>query len=252
MGSGIAYDAERLFATLVASLTRLGSSFHIFPALRCGADECSRLATLGAHTRDSARSVNNLPAHNRRHYFSWKLPAIKRSVVRQRPRLGGLKRPALLGIEDSYVGEVAAHQRSAAAEIEYARWPSGKEFDDPRQRNILLAVKLGDGQRQRGFQSRDAKRGGLELDLLFVGRMRGVVGGNGVHGAVGQGDQNSLAVRGRAQRRVHLEIRVVLAHVLVEQSEVVRRHFAGHPAGDASIMNAALAATHCLERLRGG
>lgn len=34
--SGMAYDDERLFADCAASLTRLGSFFHIFPVLTCG------------------------------------------------------------------------------------------------------------------------------------------------------------------------------------------------------------------------
>ena len=89
----------------------------------------------------------------------------------------------------------------------------------------MLAVKLRDRQCQRSFESGDAEGRALELDFFFVRGVRSVVGGDGVHGAVGQRDQNRFTVRGRTQWRVHLEIRVVLAHILVEQREVVRRHF---------------------------
>src|SRR5260370_1945033 len=65
----------------------------------------------------SIRPVHNLPAHNRRHHFPRKLPSIKRRVARQRPRLGGFERPALLGIEDRYVREAAADHRSASPKI---------------------------------------------------------------------------------------------------------------------------------------
>ncbi len=76
--------------------------------------------------------------------------------------------------------------------------------------------------------------------------VRSVVGGNGVHSTVRERDQNCFAVRGRAQRRVHLEVGVVFAHVFVEQREMVRRYFAG----DAGL--GALAAAHRLERVGSG
>src|SRR5208337_1602359 len=91
------------------------------------------------YTREaSIRSVHNLPTHNRNHNFPRKLPSIKRSIVRQRPRFRGFERPAFLGIEDGYVCGVAARQRATAAEIENARRASGKEFNDTRQRDLVL------------------------------------------------------------------------------------------------------------------
>src|SRR6266852_390416 len=95
-------------------------------------------------TRDTASTcaINNLPAHNRRHHLPRELPAIKRSVVRQRPRPGGFESPALLGVENSYVGEVTAGQRSAAAEIKNARWSCREELDDASERNLVFAVKF--------------------------------------------------------------------------------------------------------------
>src|SRR5208283_4549145 len=51
----------------------------------------------------SFRPIHHLPTHNRSHNFPRKLPAIKRSIPRQRPRLGSLKRPPLLRIEDSNI-----------------------------------------------------------------------------------------------------------------------------------------------------
>src|SRR5580658_9062537 len=81
-------------------------------------------------------AVNNLPAHNRRHNLPRKLPAIKRSIARQRPRLGGFKGPALLGVENGYVGEVAAFERSASAEIKNAGGSGSKKLDNARQRNL--------------------------------------------------------------------------------------------------------------------
>src|ERR1700683_5463310 len=106
---------------------------------------------------ESIRPVHNPPTHNRRHHLPHKLPAIKRSVARQRTRRRGLKRPALLGIEDGYVGEVAFGQRTSSAKIEDARWSGCQEFDDARERNLMLAVELSNRQRQRRFEAGDAE-----------------------------------------------------------------------------------------------
>src|SRR6266567_8660337 len=100
-------------------------------------------------------------------------------------RLGGLEGPALFGIEDGYVCEAAAGQRSAAGEIEDSGGAGGEKFDDARQRNFVLAMKVCNGERQRGFEPGDTEGGALEFHLLFVGGVRSVVGGDGVDGAVG-------------------------------------------------------------------
>src|SRR6267154_5707592 len=80
-------------------------------------------------------AVHDPPAHNRPHHFPRKLPTIKGRVVRHRSRFGSFKFPPLPGIEDGYVGEVAAGQRSASAKIEDTRWACGEEFDNAGQWN---------------------------------------------------------------------------------------------------------------------
>src|ERR1700730_18684806 len=101
--------------------------------------------------------MHNLPVHNRRHHLPSELPAVERSVARQGPRLGGVERPALLGVEYRDVGETAAGQGSASAEIEDASGAGGEEFYDARQRNFVLAVKLRDGQGQCSLEASDAE-----------------------------------------------------------------------------------------------
>src|ERR1700683_1077633 len=118
--------------------------------------------------RLSVFPIHNLPAHNRSHNFPRKLPPTKRSIARQRPRLGGLKCPTLFRVEYGYIAKVSALQRSAPAKIEDARRASGKEFDDARQRNLVLAVQLRYSKRQRRFESSNAEGSALELDLLFM------------------------------------------------------------------------------------
>ena len=56
--------------------------------------------------------------------------------------------------------------------------------------------------------------------------MRGVVGGDGVHVAVGDADEQRGDVLAGSQRRIHFVIRVV-ADVFVAEREMVRRDFAG-------------------------
>src|SRR5205807_7641712 len=82
--------------------------------------------------------------------------------------------------------------------------------------------------------------------LFFVDGVRGMVGGDSVHSAIGERDHDGFAVGRRAQRRIHFAVRVVFADIFVEQGEVMRRNFAGHTGLGA------LAATHGLERVRGG
>src|SRR5450631_960330 len=103
-------------------------------------------------------------------------------------RLGGVECPALLWIEDGHVGVAATRKRSAAREVEDSCGTGSKEFDDTRQRDLVFTVELCDRQGQSGFQAGDAETGSFEFDLLFVGGVRGVISGDGVHGAISEGD----------------------------------------------------------------
>ena len=141
------------------------------------------------------RAIHDPPTHNRRHHFSGQLRSVKWRVVRPGVRLRGFKSPALLRIEDRDIGMTAAGERSAASQREHPRRTRGEELDNPAERKFLLAMQVGDRQAQSGFQSGDAKRGALELDNLFMRRVRGVVGGDRVDGSVRQRDQDGLAVR---------------------------------------------------------
>ena len=79
-----------------------------------------------------------------------------------------------------------------------------------------------------------------------IRRVRSVVRGDGIDGAVSNAGANRFHIRGAAQRRIHLGIRAVRQHRFVRQREVVRRDFAGHPHA------AALGLPHHFERARGG
>ena len=107
-------------------------------------------------------------------------------------------------------------------------------------------MQVGDRQRERGFQSGDAERGALEFHLFLVGGVGRMVGGDGVHRAVGERSQDSFKIGGRAQRGIHLVIAVIVTHIVVGQREMMRRHFEG----DARF--GALATAHTLQGVRGG
>ena len=98
-----------------------------------------------------------------------------------------------------------------------------------------------------GLQAGHAHRRLLEGNLLFLRRVRGVVGGDALDRAVAQALDQGLAIGLGAQRRVHLEaLRVEAAHLLVGEAEVVRRGLA------ADLHAGRLGRAHGLDRLGGG
>ncbi len=82
---------------------------------------------------------------------------------------------------------------------------------------------------QRGFQPGHAERGRVPLRFLVLHRMRCVIGGHAVDGAVGQPLAQRRHVRRGAQRRVDLVDRVVAGRERVGQQQVVRGHLGGDP-----------------------
>ena len=81
--------------------------------------------------------------------------------------------------------------------------------------------------RQRGLQPEHPEGRRLPLAVLVLVRVRRVVGGDDVDGAVGQAGAQRLDVGGRAQRRVDLVDRVVRRSELVGQQQVVRADLGG-------------------------
>ncbi len=100
-------------------------------------------------------------------------------------------------------------------------------------------------QADGGFKTENAEGRAIELDI-FQGRfVRGVIGGDGVDGAVGEALNEGFAVFARGQRWIHLEARIV-GDILVDQREVVRRDFAG------DMQAIVLGEAHLVERAFGG
>ncbi len=89
-------------------------------------------------------------------------------------------------------------------------------------------VQDGEAQAQRGFQAGNAEGGAVEFPVFFVQRVRSMVGGNAIHRAIDQAGQQGFAVSAGAERRIHLEVGVVVAYVFIDQRKMVGRNFAAY------------------------
>src|SRR5690606_8772787 len=111
----------------------------------------------------------------------------------------------------------------------------GEAGDEVQQRQAAGALvtvvgeQLAEQDGEGGLEPEHAAGGVVPLLLLLLGRVRGVVGGDRVDGAVGQRGPQRVDVLARADRRVDLEDRVVGGHHGVVQVEVVRGDLGGHP-----------------------
>src|SRR5271166_5802113 len=109
------------------AVARLKASRRSATAKEVSQDCFSWISPSRERGRGLIRAIYNLPTRNSRHNFPRQLPAIKRSIARQRPRSGSLKCPALLRVEERHVGEVSASQRTAPAQIKHPRGTGSEE-----------------------------------------------------------------------------------------------------------------------------
>ena len=86
--------------------------------------------------------------------------------------------------------------------------------------------ELAQAQCESRFETGDSKGSAVEFDVLARRVMRRVVGGDGVHAAVGQAFDERGAIFARSERRIHFVMRIV-ADVFVNEREMMRRNFAG-------------------------
>src|SRR5271157_1143658 len=171
--------------------------------------------------------VNDLAADDCRHNFSAEAPTVEGSVLRLGARLRGIEGPLLPGIEDGDVGARTFCKRASASKPKDLGGIRGQQLDNPPQRQLEMLIQNRDGDGQRGLKAGDAEGSTLELDLLLVEGVGRVVGGNRVYGAVDDALYQSIAIRDRAQWRIHLVVGVEVADILIHQREMVRRNFGG-------------------------
>ncbi len=79
---------------------------------------------------------------------------------------------------------------------------------------------------QRRLQAGNPIRRIFKLDFLLMHGVGRVIGGDGVHDAIQNGLDHGVSIKRGPQRRVHLRVRVVEAHVLFREEKMVRSHFA--------------------------
>ena len=102
-----------------------------------------------------------------------------------------------------------AFGEAAAGDPQDARRVHRHQLDQPRQPDDAAVHQPIERNRNRRLEADDAERRAIELDVLLVGVMRRVIGGDDVDAAVGDALQHGVAVAGLAQRRVHLGVGVV-------------------------------------------
>ncbi len=151
---------------------------------------------------------NEFSGDDRCHGPAFQLPAEKRAVLRLARRIFRRENPLGLRIKHRHV-RIRANGQRALVQIQQPRRIHREFGNHVRQRSPFRVDKLHQRKRQFGFQPGDAKRRVIKLDFLFVIAMRRMVAAQDFNRAVRQPFENRLAVARRAQRRVHLEIRVV-------------------------------------------
>src|SRR5271170_6533904 len=151
--------------------------------------------------------------------------AVEWSVARFAGRVGGAVGPLMIGRENCDVGwfadgELSVHAKNAGG-------AGGEKLDEARERKFSRMDEFAQAERESRLESEDAEGRTVEFDVLARGMMRGVIGGDGVHAAVGEPGDQGVAIGARSKWWIHFVVRVV-ADVLVGEREVMRRDFASN------------------------
>ena len=117
----------------------------------------------------------------------------------------------------SHIGRCMAH--------EFGR-PHGHELNQTLIRDEAAVHQHLVAHAVRAFKADDAIGRFKESEFLLFQCMRRMIGGQQVNRAVRDGRDGGLAIRFRAQRRVHLGQRAVLEQRLIAQCQIMRRGFA--------------------------
>src|ERR1039457_3962445 len=134
----------------------------------------------------SASPPHHLSAHHRRHRPAPKCLSVKRRIPAARVGLVDVVSPAQFRAEDRHVSERAGRQ-GAAAQAHHGFRPGCEQFHQAVQSDLTRVYQFLERQRDGGFQTDDAEWASLELLHLFAAGVRGVIGGDGAHGAGGDG-----------------------------------------------------------------
>ena len=176
----------------------------------------------------------------------FQFPAVERRVARQ--ALAGVRvhRPFQLRIDQRHIGRDTGRE-CPRLQLQQARRIDREHLDQSRQIDRLLFVhEQIDEQSELRLQSDDAKRRLIELHFLLKFRVRRMIARQDVERAVGDAFEQRRHIFLRAQRRIHLVVRVEILDRFVGQRDVMRTNFAAdfHPARARFAQQAA----HCPRR----
>ena len=131
--------------------------------------------------------------------------------------------PSCLQVEEDEVGGCADGDARRLEAVD-ARGAGAHALEERGERKDArldeTRIERGEGSLEPGH----AERRLLERDLLLLPRVRRVIGGDGADRSVAERLDQGLAVRLRAEGRVHLHVGVERPHGLVRQAEMVRGH----------------------------
>src|SRR5229473_4200144 len=93
-------------------------------------------------------------------------------------------RPLVIRWKNGEIGRLAGGD--FAFEAEDPRRAGGEKFNQTHERETTGVDELLERERERGLEAEDSEGSAVELDVLERGLVRGMVGGDGVDGAIGE------------------------------------------------------------------
>ena len=105
--------------------------------------------------------------------------------------------------------------------------PRGQKLDQPAEGDDSRTHQPIEAKRDRGFEPHDPEGGGVEVVVFLILVVRGVVGGDRVHGAVSQAFEERLPVLLGRERRLHLGLGVVARDAFVGEKKMMGRDLTG-------------------------
>src|SRR5512143_300067 len=138
---------------------------------------------------ESSRRVHNSAADDGARHFAVERHSAVGAVSRTRFRLQDVVGPLLRRIEDRHVGYGALSEGSTMCKAGNARGVRRQQRYYVPNRDIVSAVQARHCRAQGDLQAGNAEGGAFELYVLFEGRVRGMIGRNGVDSAIYQACQ---------------------------------------------------------------
>jgi hypothetical protein len=129
-------------------------------------------------------AVNNFAGDDCGHWRAFELAAVEGSIAGFAGGIGGAESPGVIGGKKCEVGGLSGGD--AAFHAKNARGPGGEKLDEAHEFDASGVDELIEAESERSFKSGDAEWSFIEFDGFAGGFVRRVIGGNGVHRAIGK------------------------------------------------------------------